>query len=241
LTDVDEVWSQYAETGDPEARNRLVVQYAPLVKYVVGRLRGRLPDHVDQQDMLSEGIIGLVGAVERFDPARDVQFQTFAIPRIHGAILDSLRASDWLPRRVRAEVKQVQATRELLESQTGCAPTGAEVAAAMGATTEEVAKLERTAATARVGSLEELDAAYEHAFPISDGTQIEDDAAELLITAIRQLDERDQIILSLYYFEQFTLAEIGSVLGLSESRVSQLRTRATQCLRGRFHTPAHEH
>jgi RNA polymerase sigma factor for flagellar operon FliA len=243
VPDVEEVWRRYGETRDPEARNRLVVRYAPLVKYVVGRLRGRLPEHVDQQDLLSEGILGLVAAVERFDPTREVQFQTYAIPRIQGAILDSLRASDWLPRRVRAEVKRVEKTRAHLQSMTGSAPSSAEVAASMGATTEQVASLERAAMSAHMGSLEEIDAAYERAFPVSDPTHGADDdeAAEVLIGAIRQLDERDQVILALYYFEQLTLAEIGSVLGVSESRISQLRTRATESLRGRLRTSAVDH
>jgi RNA polymerase sigma factor for flagellar operon FliA len=237
MIDVDTAWQQYAETGDPEARNRLVVQYAPLVKYVVGRLRGRLPEHVDQDDLLSEGIVGLVAAVERFDPSRDVQFQTFAIPRIQGAVLDSLRASDWLPRRVRSEVKRLQETRALLESRQGVAPGADELAAAMGSTTQHVAQLESAAVTARLGSLEELGGTYEHAFPLSDADHVDDEAADDLVSAIRGLGERDQIILALYYFEQLTLAEIGSVLGVTESRVSQLRSKATQALRGRFTTP----
>ncbi|MCW2806048.1 MAG: polymerase, sigma 28 subunit, SigD/FliA/WhiG [Marmoricola sp.] len=236
MIDVDTAWQQYAETRDPEARNRLVVQYAPLVKYVVGRLRGRLPEHVDQDDLLSEGILGLVAAVERFDPSRDVQFQTFAIPRIQGAVLDSLRASDWLPRRVRSEVKRLQETRALLESRTGVAPGADELAAAMGSTTQHVAQLESAAVTARLGSLEELDATYERAFALSDADHVDDEAADALVSAIRGLGERDQIILALYYFEQLTLAEIGSVLGVTESRVSQLRSKATQALRGRFTT-----
>jgi RNA polymerase sigma factor for flagellar operon FliA len=225
---VDDVFEELRATGDPELRNRLVVQYAPLVKYVVGRLGARLPEHVDQQDLISEGVIGLMDAIERYDPERQNRFETFAVPRIHGAIVDSLRSEDWLPRRVRTEIKKIEQTRSQLESEKGAAPTVQEVADRMGSTVGRIAELDGTKASARVQSLDELDGADDQlAFGGEDGAE----PSSHVVEAVRRLAERDQIVIALYYFEQLTLAEIGQVLGVTESRVSQLRSRATKALR----------
>jgi RNA polymerase sigma factor for flagellar operon FliA len=227
---VDDLWVEFRASPDPDLRNRLVVQYAPLVKYVVGRLGLRLPEHVDQQDLVSEGVIGLIDAIERFDPDRQNRFESFAVPRIHGAVIDCLRSQDWLPRRVRSEIKKVEETRSLLEGEMGATPTLDDVARAMGSSPDRVAELESTKASARMQSLDELDNGYDQ-LPVSDEDLLEGGQAGHVIEAVRGLKERDQIVIALYYFEQLTLAEIGEVLGVTESRVSQLRSRATQALR----------
>lgn len=231
---MDDLWSDFRSSKDPDLRNRLVVQYAPLVKYVVGRLVGRLPEHVDQQDLVSEGVIGLIDAIERYDPDRLNRFESFAVPRIHGAVIDSLRSQDWLPRRVRSEIKKVEETRSLLEGEMGATPTLDDVARAMGSSPDRIAELESTKASARMQSLDELDNGYDQ-LPVSDEDLLESGQAGHVIEAVRGLKERDQIVIALYYFEQLTLAEIGEVLGVTESRVSQLRSRATQALRDALH------
>ena len=234
MNDMDELWQRFRETSDDDLRNDLVVHYSPLVKFVVGRFRSQLPDHVDQHDLTSEGVIGLINAVERFEPGRGLQFSTFAVPRILGAIKDSLRSSDWVPRSVRDELKRVDRTRASLEDETGRPPSDAEVAAAMGLTTKELSALEDNRSAARVRSLDEVTWEPEGLAPAGGSQEDAEDregVSELAVDAIRRLSERDQIVLALYYFEQLSLGEIGQVLGVSESRVSQLKSRATRGLR----------
>jgi RNA polymerase sigma factor FliA len=231
---MEEVWHRFKETGDEELRNDLVVHYSPLVKFVVGRFRAQLPEHVDQHDLTSEGVIGLISAVERFEPGRGLQFSTFAVPRILGAIKDSLRSSDWVPRSVRDELKRIDRTRAKLEDETGRPPTDAEVAASMGLTAKELSALEDNRSAARVRSLDEVTWEPEGLAPAGGGQEDAEEregVSELAVETIRRLSERDQIVLALYYFEQLSLGEIGQVLGVSESRVSQLKSRATRGLR----------
>jgi len=234
VNDMEEVWHRFKETRDEELRNDLVVHYSPLVKFVVGRFRAQLPEHVDQHDLTSEGVIGLISAVERFEPGRGLQFSTFAVPRILGAIKDSLRSSDWVPRSVRDELKRVDRTRAKLEDETGRPPTDAEVAASMGLTPKELSALEDNRSAARVRSLDEVTWEPEGLAPAGgsrEDAEEREGVSELAVETIRRLSERDQIVLALYYFEQLSLGEIGQVLGVSESRVSQLKSRATRGLR----------
>ena len=234
MNDMDEVWLRFKETGDDELRNDLVVHYSPLVKFVVGRFRAQLPDHVDQHDLTSEGVIGLINAVERFEPGRGLQFSTYAVPRILGAIKDSLRSSDWVPRSVRDELKRAERTRVELE-EDGRPATDAEVAAKMGITVKELSALEDNRTSSRIRSLDEITWEPEGLAPAGAGGESAADeleeVSEQAVEAIRRLPERDQVVLSLYYFEQLSLGEIGQVLKVSESRVSQLKSRATRGLR----------
>ncbi len=228
---MDEVWKEFRASGDPELRNRLVVQYAPLVKYVVGRVGVRLPGHVDQQDLVSEGVIGLIDAIDRYDPGRQNRFESFAVHRIHGAVIDSMRSHDWLPRRVRSEIKKVEETRSLLESEKGETPSLDEVAKRMDSSPDRVAELDSTRAAARMQSLDELNEDYDQVPLAEDGQGDAEATPGHVLEAVRRLKERDQVVIALYYFEHLTLAEIGEVLGVTESRVSQLRSRATRSLR----------
>lgn len=232
-TPVEELWRRYRADPSVEQRNRLVLQFSPLVKYVAGRLRSRLPETVEYADLVSDGIFGLMEAIERFDPDRGLSFQTFAVPRIRGAMVDALRSLDWVPRSVRDKVRQVEEAQRDLEVALGRIPEEAEVAAHLDMSVDTLRALSAKAATSSVSALEDLDLADELS---PSGTQaVEDEASRAtLLRVVGDLPERDQVIIALYYFEHFTLAEIGRVLGVSESRVSQLHSRATSVLRARL-------
>lgn len=229
-TGVDELWRAYRDEPTEERRNRLVLQYSPLVKYVAGRLRTRLPDSVEYADLVSDGIIGLMGAIERFDPGRGLTFQTFAVPRIRGAMVDALRALDWVPRSVREKVRQVEAAQRTLETRLGRIPDDPEIAAELGISVAELRELYAKIAFTSVATMEDLELADDLSAAATH--EIEDDQAkEALLRVVDELPERDQVIIALYYFEGLTLSEIGYVLGVTESRVSQLHSRATMVLR----------
>ena len=227
---VDELWTRYRAEPTIERRNRLVMQYSPLVKYVAGRLRTRLPDSVDYADLVSDGIIGLMEAIDRFDPDRGLTFQTFAVPRIRGAMVDALRALDWVPRSVREKVRQVEQAQRLLEARLGRIPDDPEIAAELGISVPALRDLYAKVSFTSVGTLEDLELADDLSAAATH--EIEDDQAKAaLLRVVGELPERDQILIALYYFEGLTLSEIGRVLGVSESRVSQLHSRATMVLR----------
>ncbi|HEU4514005.1 MAG TPA: FliA/WhiG family RNA polymerase sigma factor [Nocardioidaceae bacterium] len=227
---VEEVWSRYRAEPTLELRNRLVMQYSPLVKYVAGRLRTRLPDSVDYADLVSDGIIGLMEAIDRFDPSRGLTFQTFAVPRIRGAMVDALRALDWVPRSVRERVRQVEEAQRVLEARLGRIPDDPEIAAEVGISVPTLRDLYAKVAFTSVGTLEDLELADDLSAAATH--EIEDDEAKAaLLRVVGELPERDQVLIALYYFEGLTLSEIGRVLGVSESRVSQLHSRATLVLR----------
>lgn len=227
---VEELWTRYRAEPSLELRNRLVLQYSPLVKYVAGRLRTRLPDSVDYADLVSDGIIGLMEAIDRFDPSRGLTFQTFAVPRIRGAMVDALRALDWVPRSVREKVRQVEEAQRVLEARLGRIPDDPEIAAELGITVPALRALYAKVAFTSVGTLEDLELADDLSAAATH--EIEDDQAKAaLLRVVGELPERDQVLIALYYFEGLTLSEIGRVLGVSESRVSQLHSRATMVLR----------
>ena len=227
---VEELWGAFRAAPTVERRNRLVLQYSPLVKYVAGRLRTRLPESVEYADLVSDGIIGLMEAIERFDPSRGLTFQTFAVPRIRGAMVDALRALDWVPRSVREKVRQVEQAQRTLEGRLGRIPDDPEIAAELGMSVRELRELYAKVAFTSVATMEDLELADDLSAAATH--EIEDDQAKAaLLRVVYELPERDQVIIALYYFEGLTLAEIGRVLGVTESRVSQLHSRATMVLR----------
>lgn len=227
---VAELWRRYKADGDRDARDRLVVHYSPLVKFVAGRVRSGLPSSVDQNDLVSDGVIGLMDAVDKFEPERGLQFQTYAVTRIRGSIVDGLRSSDWVPRSVREKIRDVDAASARLEHQLGRAPKDQEIADELGLSIEELHKVYSLTAHTSVVSFETVlddDAPRAGA----DLPGLDDDLPPGFLRAVRELAERDQVVVALYYWERLTLAEIGQVLGVTESRVSQLHSRATMQLR----------
>lgn len=230
--DVIDVWREFRTTGDAALRNRLVLQYAPLVKYVAGRLRTRLPENVDADDLVSDGVLGLMDAIERFEPDRGLSFQTFAVPRIRGAIIDGMRAMDFVPRSVRDKLRTVQRAQLALEERLGRAPDEEELSRETGLPVGTLRDLGRQGSSNHA-NLDDFDLADE----LSNAAEhrIEEGAVTAsVMQAVEGMSERDQILIALYYFEGLTLAEIGQVLGVTESRVSQLHRRAMTTLRGKL-------
>lgn len=245
-TAIKALWHEFATEPSQRVRDRLVLHYAPLVKYVAGRVGTGLPTHVDVADLIQSGIFGLVDAIEKFDPDRGLRFETYAMQRIRGAILDDLRSQDWVPRVVRSRAREVERTLERLGGRLGRTPTDAEVAAELGISLGELHDLYGQLRLTSVVALETLVAAagrdsesVAESLP-DDGAAdpaavlVDRDNRQQLADAIGHLNERDRIVVSLYYFESLTLAEIGKVLGVTESRVSQLHTRAVLRLRAKL-------
>lgn len=231
--DVSELWSAFFASRDLELRNRLVLQYAPLVKYVAGRVRSGLPRTVEDADLVSEGVIGLMDAIEKFEPGRGFQFQTYAVPRIRGAIIDGLRAADWVPRSVRAKIREIETAQVMLEGRLGRTPTDPEIAAELRISVEDLRRVYGKVSYTSLASLDEL-GGVEDLAPLSADLLEDEETRTVLIHAVKGLVERDRIIIVLYYFEGLTLSEIGQVLRVTESRVSQLHTRATLALRAKL-------
>ncbi len=245
-----ELWRSYKNDGDERARERLVIAYSPLVKFIAGRMASGLPSHVDEGDLVSYGLLGLIGAIERFDLEREIKFETFAVARIKGAIIDELRSLDWVPRSVRARAREVERAHAALEAEYGRAPTDEEMADKLELSVEEFRDALLQIANSSVLALDDL---WTFADPDGSGGQIsvldtiqdpsaldpesEAHTAELkdrLADAIESLPERERLVIALYYYENLTLREIGEVLGVTESRVSQLHTKSVLALRSRF-------
>jgi RNA polymerase sigma factor for flagellar operon FliA len=236
------LWRGYGSTHDMALRDRLMLHYAPLVKYVAGRVGTGLPSHVDVADLVQSGIFGLADAIEKFEPERGLKFETYAMQRIRGAILDELRSQDWVPRSVRGRARDVERALERLGNQLQRTPTDAEVASELQIGVSELRDLFAQFQLTSVVALDELmvagrgDASLAETLP-DDGADdpvaslVDQDNRRQLADAIAQLGERDRIVVTLYYFENLTLAEIGKVLGVTESRVCQLHTRAVLRLR----------
>jgi RNA polymerase sigma factor FliA len=242
------LWKEFRRTQDKAIRDRLILTYAPLVKFVAGRLGSGLPAHVDENDLISYGLLGLIGAIERYDPERDVKFETYAITRIKGAIIDELRAMDWVPRSVRARARSIERAMAALEAELHRAPTDAELAKKLGWSEEELEDSLTDIARSSIAALDEvwtisssggdqialIDTIEDTEGPEPQGALDETETREALAEAIDALPEREKIVITLYYYEELTLREIGDVLGVTESRVSQLHTKAILRLRARL-------
>ncbi len=208
------LWRRLKESGDRDARDRLILQYSPLVKFVAGRIRSGLPSGVDQADLVSDGVIGLMDAIDKFDPDRGLQFQTYAVSRIRGAIVDGLRAADWVPRSVREKIRDINAAQTRLEHKLGRVPTDREVAAELKIPVRELRKMySDTATPAWSASRPPVPATTSEPRATTDLPGGDDDLPEGFLRAVRELPERDQIVVALYYWDRLTLAEIGQVLG----------------------------
>ncbi len=246
--ELKDLWRRYKDDGDPRARERLVLAYAPLVKYVAGRMSSGLPAHVEEADLISYGLLGLISAIERFEPERQIRFETFAVTRIKGSIIDELRSLDWVPRSVRAKAREIERANAKLEHKLRRAPTDQEMAQALDTTVEEFQESLVRISNSSVVALDELwtvsDSSGDQVSlldtiqdPTSADPAEEMDLADMkdsLADAIARLPEREKLVIALYYYENLTLREIGEVLSVTESRVSQLHTKAVLRLKSRL-------
>ena len=243
-----DLWRRYKSDGDSAARERLVVAYSPMVKFVAGRLGAGLPSHVDDADLISYGLMGLIGAIERFEPERGIKFETFAMTRIRGAIIDELRSLDWVPRSVRSRAREIERAIVELERNLMRAPTDEEMANELDMSMDEFQDALIQISNSTIAALDELwtvsdssgdqisllDTLHDPDAPdpekIVDASELKDRVAD----AIARLPEREKLVIALYYYENLTLREIGEVLGVTESRISQLHTKAVLRLRSRL-------
>lgn len=239
------LWRRYGDTRDQALRQRLILHYAPLVKYVAGRVGTGLPAYVDVADLIQSGIFGLADAIEKFEPERGLKFETYAMQRIRGAILDELRSQDWVPRSVRGRARDVERALERLGGQLQRTPTDEELASELQISTHELRDLYAQFRLTSVVALDELIVPGRGADSLADtlpddgaddpvASLVDQDNRRQLVDAIEQLADRDRTVVTLYYFENLTLAEIGRVLGVTESRVCQLHTRAVLRLRAKL-------
>ena len=249
--DVKDLWIRYRETRNERDREQIVLQYVPLVKYVVGRMFSHLPIHVSREELMSCGVMGLIDAVERYDPARGVKFETFAVPRIRGSILDELRSYDLLPRMKRMKIKEIQEIIHHLEGEYGRSPTDEEIADRLNITVEKYHHLLKDLSPIRFFSLADglnvegdwriqMEAVLKspNVFSPDSGTENRE-MRKVLVNAIRKLPKNERLLIALYYYEEMTMKEIGMVLKVSESRVSQIHTQALLKLRNAVESVMH--
>jgi RNA polymerase sigma factor FliA len=249
---IEKLWAEYKASGAREARDRLIVHYSPLVKYVAGRVSVGLPQNIEQADLVSYGIFGLIDAIDKFDLDRNIKFETYAIARIKGAIIDELRSIDWVPRSVRAKARAVEKAYATLEANLLRTPTDAEVAAEMGMSESELHTVFNQISFVGLVALDEMLSGGERGESTTLGDTLPDRGAgpvaafeveemkQILASAINRLGDREKVVLTLYYYEGLTLAEIGEVLGVTESRVCQIHTKAVLQLRSKMTEPERE-
>lgn len=246
--EIKRVWRDYKQGKSPVAREKLILHYSPLVKYVAGRLAATLPQTVDTGDLISYGMFGLIDAIEKFDLSREIKFETYGMSRIKGAIIDELRAVDWVPRSVRHKAKELERAYISLENKLKRVPTDEEVAEALGISMKELNEIVKQLSHTSVVALEELwSVGFDKDEKVSLLDTIEDttskdpyefleisEVKKILSEAIEGLPYREKTVVALYYYEGLTLREIGEILGVTESRVSQLHTKAVLRLKGRL-------
>jgi len=243
--DVTRAWHNYRSTGDPELRQTLLNHYLPLVRNVAGRLAMGFPKSVEVTDLVNTGVIGLIEAFANFDPSRGIKFETYAVPRIRGAILDELRSLDWVPRSTRAKSREMDRACSQLEVKLGRKPGHRELAEFMNLSIDEFAATLDDVNGATLLSLDEMIYREEdnrqvprvETVEAHDKNSVLGEIEELelrayLGLAISNLSEQEKLVIALYYYEELTLKEIGEVMRISESRVSQIHTKAVTKLRG---------
>jgi RNA polymerase sigma factor FliA len=240
-------WHEFKSTGEVEAREKLILHYAPLVKYVASRVATGLPASVEQADLVSYGMFGLIDALQKFEPGRGNKFETYAIPRIKGAIIDELRAMDWVPRSIRFKAREIEKANADLEAMLKRQPTDKELAERLGISLRELHEVVSQISFVSVLALDEMvsvgsdrgeqvsliDTLADRGIDPTSGVESQETRG-LLAAAINELSEREKIVVTLYYFEGLTLAEIGEILGVTESRVCQIHTKAVGGLRGQL-------
>lgn len=244
--DLDQLWKSYRQTAQVEARDQLIMHYLPLVKVVVGRISASYPAHIKMDDLYSSGVTGLIKAVEKFDPERPTRFEGYAMWLIKGAIIDELRELDWIPRSVHQKSHLIKSAQSILQQELGREPSDEELAVRLGISEEEFqTTLEKVRPAVLIPLNAPITSQEDEALPISEkiaDVSVEDsfhfaDRKEfkaLLEKEIASLSDKEQKVLMLYYFDEYMLKEIGQELGISESRVSQIHTKALLKLRGRL-------
>ncbi|MDX1469143.1 MAG: FliA/WhiG family RNA polymerase sigma factor [Acidimicrobiia bacterium] len=247
-TQVDGLWATFKASGDASARERLILHYSPLVKYVAGRVGAGLPRSVDHNDLASYGLFGLIDAIDKFDLERGFKFETYAINRIKGAILDELRALDWVPRSVRSRARQIETGMAELEHRLQRTPTEEELADHVEMDVDDLRGSLAEIGRSGIAALDEFvssDSATSMGEMIADPTGVSpesqfqaEETRRGLVDAINRLPSRDRLVVTLYYYEGMTLAEIGEVLGVTESRVCQIHAKTMMSLRNRLGDPA---
>jgi RNA polymerase sigma factor FliA len=244
------LWREYKQRHTSDARERLILHYSPLVKFVAGRVASGLPQSVEQADLVSYGIFGLIDAIEKFDPSRGFKFETYAIARVKGAIIDELRSFDWVPRSVRAKARAIERAYSKLENELRRTPDDNELAHELGMSDRELAKaLSQISFVGLVAVDEILAAGGERpgqamaGDPAADRLHDPVEAFEVdemkvfLADAVNRVPERERLVLTLYYYKGLTLSEIGDVFGVTESRACQIHTKAILQLRARLGEP----
>ncbi|MBP5587474.1 MAG: RNA polymerase sigma factor WhiG [Treponema sp.] len=243
----DELWLEYKKTKSPQLRDKFIRQYMPLVKYVAGKLAVGMPGSVEFDDLVGFGQFGLLDAIEKFDPAKNVKFKTYAVTRIRGAIFDELRQLDWVPRSVRQKSREIEDTIVDLESKLGRTATDAEIAQQMGVSEAEYQQTVMKVSGTSVLSLNDVWYSGNDNDHMSIGDSIEspsslnpdviverEEIRKIIVEAINELPEKEKMVIVLYYHEDLTFKEIGQVLDVSESRISQLHTKANLRLRAKL-------
>ena len=239
----DNLWQTYNANRNPALKEKLIVHYAPLVKHVAGRLLIHIGQHVEYDDLVGYGVFGLIDAIDKFDSTKGVKFETYASFRIRGAIIDHIRRMDWVPRTLRQKNKQMEQANAKLEEQFGRAPTEEELAEELNLSPDEARDLIKKSSVLSLVSLDDfLEQNYESAFTalVASNTQSPEEQAErherkaMLGDAISKLSEKEKLVVTLYYFEDLTLKEISSIMKVSESRVSQIHTKAIKKLQGKL-------
>ncbi|WP_108664970.1 RNA polymerase sigma factor WhiG [Euzebya rosea] len=243
---VVDLWTRFKDDADPDARERLILQYSPLVKYVAGRVSVGLPSSVEHGDLVSYGMFGLIDALEKFDLSKGFKFETYAITRIKGAIIDELRSIDWIPRSVRTKAKRVEKALRELEAKLDRTPTEEELAEELEMSVADLRQVLTQVSLTSIAALDESIQGEEGDRQSLVDTLADDDAPDpqaaledaeirrLLAETINRMTDREKTVIVLYYFEGMTLSQIGEVLGVTESRVCQMHTKAVLGLRTRM-------
>ena len=245
---VQEAWDEYKATGSSKARDTLILNYSPLVKYVAGRVAVGLPANIEQADLISYGIFGLIDAIDKYDQSRNIKFETYAISRIRGAIIDELRAIDWVPRSVRFKAREIEKAYAALENKLKRPPSAPEIAEEMDISIDELNQIYTQLSNVSLIALDELMSVegdkgdklslletledIKTAGPMEAFESVE--MKDILASAINALPEREKKVIIFYYFEGMTLARIGQFMGVTESRICQIHTKAVLGLKAKM-------
>ena len=237
------LWMEYSKTRATDIREKLILEYSPLVKVVAGRLSMYLGYNVEYDDLVGYGIFGLIDAIDKFDPTKEVKFETYASLRIRGSILDQIRKMDWIPRTIRQKQKKIEAAIKEIEDAKGRPASDDEIAENLGISSDEFGEWQCQMKVTNVVSLNEFieqggsEAPFENSYSKYEGPEEvyeKGELKEVLMQALEMLTEKEQKVILLYYYEELTLKEISRVLEVSESRISQLHTKALQKMKSKL-------